>query len=277
MPREGLSETGQIIAAVATAIILALLAKYGFLPDEDDGKKESEDTGKTVINIQIGTQRIEEAARDGREFLSPAKGTPLKIDASGVKEEPFEKLNVGALPIQMRSKNLLPTLQKGIVGHPTTMFLVVVLDQHFGTQATISVWSDGFAGLRGDDYDDSGWVKLGIQEVGDLNGQMHFLVEVPVNWSAKDLSGRVRQLMVLCRTDDATKDPDPSKCESFLERARTDVASEYFLKASKPLNLFNSSTGVKQGSASLANIDKGMARMHWPAVYIPYRTGVFSS
>ena len=48
MPREGLSETGQIIAAVATAIILALLAKYGFLPDEDGGKKEGDDNGGGV-------------------------------------------------------------------------------------------------------------------------------------------------------------------------------------------------------------------------------------
>jgi hypothetical protein len=266
MPREGLSETGQIIAAVATAIILALLAKYGFLRDEDDGKKESEseDKGKTVINIQIGTQRIEEAARDGRDVLSPAKGTPLRIDASGVKEEPFEHLDVGALPIKNRRAAIMP----GIDAHrllrrpPTTMHLVVVLDSVYmthGTQAMIGVYAE--------DHDD--WHKLAVKRVGDLRKYLHFLVEVPIQWAATDASGRVRRLVVLCRTSDATIEPDNPTCLSFLHRAQVDASETYVLPANRPLTLFDVDSGNPNGSASLATITADVARLHVPAIFIP--------
>ena len=262
MPREGLSETGQIIAAVATAIILALLAKYGFLPDEDDGKKESEGTQPTVINIQIGTQRIEEAAREGRDAMTPAKGTPPREG-----DEPFEDLDVGALPIQSRVKPIMSDIGRHVVTRrpPTTMHLVVVLDKVYGTQKTISVWSYGYDGIDGD----IGWSKLGVKKIGDLNGQMHFLVEVPINWSAKDASGRVRQLMVLCRTGDATKEPDAHTCAKYLVRARVDASEKYVLKADKVLRLFDVTSGNQNGVASLATITRDTLREHVPAIYIP--------
>jgi hypothetical protein len=45
MPKEGLSETGQVVAAIATAVILAVLAKYGFAPDEGSGEGKKSEGG----------------------------------------------------------------------------------------------------------------------------------------------------------------------------------------------------------------------------------------
>ena len=267
MPREGLSETGQIIAAVATAIILALLAKYGLLPDEDGGKKEGDDNGggggngKTVINIQIGGERLEDVARAGRDAMTPHKGTPPRKDESGmhIVEEPFEDLTVGALPILNRSKPIMPNIWEHIGANPHTMPLVVLLDRVYGTQSQISVYSEGF----------DGWSRLRVMELGVYESQLHFLVDVPVKWDAKDASGRVRQLMVLCRTDDATKVPDHVTCASYLARARTDASERYFLKANKELNVFGTTKGTKFGAASLSTIDRGVASIYVPAIYIP--------
>lgn len=261
MPREGLSETGQIIAAVATAIILALLAKYGFLPDEDgDDNGGGGGNGKTVINIQIGGERLEDVARAGREAMTPHKGTPPQIDESGhIPDEPFEDLTVGALPIKNRVKPIMPNIFEHIGADPHTMPLVVLLDRVYGTQSLISVYSEGF----------DGWSRLGVKEVGVFDSQLHFLVDVPVNWDAKDASGRVRQLMVLCRTDDATKVPDHHACANYLARARADVSEEYFLNANKDVNLFGTTKGTKFGAASLSTIKRGTASLYVPAIYIP--------
>jgi len=266
MPREGLSETGQIIAAVATAIILALLAKYGLLPDEDDGKKESEDTGQTVINIQIGTQEIEKAAREGRDAMTPAKGTPPRKNASGYEliEPPFEDLDVGALPIKNRVKDIMPNIGVQIRDHVAFFPLVVVLDSVYGPQSKIGVFSDGHAGMAGD-----GWYKLDVEGLGVYGGSLHFLVAVPVNWDAKDASGRVKRLMVLSRTEDATKRPLDFTCINYLERARTEGAEKYRLEANHALHLFSRDTGRKAGSASLLGIVQSTARTHIPAIYIP--------
>ena len=266
MPREGLSETGQIIAAVATAIILALLAKYGLLPDEDDGKKESEDTGKTVINIQIGTQEIEKAAREGRDAMTPVKGTPPRKNASGYEliEEPFDKLDVGALPISRRVKNIMPNIGVQIRDHVAFFSLVVVLDSMYKSQAKIGVYSDGFAGMAGD-----GWYKLEVEGLGVFQDCLYFLVAVPVNWDAKDASGRVKRLMVLSRTEDATKAPYDFTCFEYLERARTEGTDKYRLEANVPLHLFSRDTGKRLGLASLQTIDKSTAQTHVPAIYIP--------
>jgi hypothetical protein len=270
MPREGLSETGQIIAAVATAIILALLAKYGFLPDEDDGKKESEDTGKTtVINIQIGTQEIEKAARDGRDAMTPVKGTPPRTNNSGYEliEAPFDELDVGALPIKNRAKDIMPNIGAQIRDHVAFYSLVVVLDSMYKSQAKIGVYSDGFAGLAGD-----GWSKLEVEGLGVFQDCLHFLVAVPVNWDAKDASGRVKRLVVLSRTENATKVPDSFKCINYLERARNEGTEKYRLEANHPLHLFSRDTGRRAGSASLQTIDKSTAQTHVLAIYIPRGT-----
>ena len=270
MPREGLSETGQIIAAVATAIILALLAKYGFLPDEDgDDNGGGGKNGKTVINIQIGGERLEDVARAGRDAMTPHKGTPPRIDESGVHipDEPFEDLTVGALPIKNRVKPIMPDILEHIGADPHTMPLVVLLDRVYGTQSQISVYSEGY---DSEGYD--GWSRLGVKELGVYESQLHFLVDVPVNWDAKDASGRVRQLMVLCRTDDATKVPDHVICANYLARARADASEEYFLKANKDVNLFGTTKGTKYGAASLSTIQRGVVSLYVPAIYIPKGT-----
>ena len=268
MPREGLSETGQIVAAVATAIILALLAKYGFLPDEDDGKKEGDERGTqpTVINIQIGTQRIEEAAREGRDAMTPLKSTPPRKSPLGydLVEEPFEALDVGALRIQNRNKEIMPNIENHIRPHVEIMPLVVVLDSVYGAQSKIGVYSYGYAGWAGD-----GWNKLDVEVLGVYAKSLHFLVDVPVNWDAKDASGRVKRLMVLCRTRDATKAPDQFECVNYLERARTEGSEAYRLEANHPLHLFSRDSGKKGGSASLLSIDRDTSRTHLPAIYIP--------
>ena len=267
MPREGLSETGQIIAAVATAIILALLAKYGLLPDEDEGKKDSDDTGKTVINIQIGgTQEIERTAREGRDAMTPAKGTPPRTNASGydLNDEPFDKLDVGALPIVRRAKDIKPNIGAQIRDSVGFFPLVVVLDSMYKSQAKIGVYSDGFAGMAGD-----GWYKLDVDGLGVFQDCLHFLVAVPVNWEAKDASGRVKRLMVLSRTEDATRVPYDITCINYLERARIEGTEKYRLEANVPLHLFSRDTGRKAGSASLQSIIQSTARTHVPAIFIP--------
>jgi hypothetical protein len=71
MPNQGLSETGQIIAAIATAIILALLAKFGLTPNDespqDDGGKGK---GNIVINFNANGVAEREAAQ-GKEDTRP--------------------------------------------------------------------------------------------------------------------------------------------------------------------------------------------------------------
>lgn len=280
MPREGLSETGQIIAAVATAIILALLAKYGLLPDEDGGKKEGDDNGGgggnpgTVINIQIGGERLEDVARAGREAMTPLKTTPPRVHSSGVEipEEPFEDLTVGALPIKGRRKEIMANIgalygEYNFYNESDTMRLVVVLDSIYGTRAKIGVWA--FDPARRGMLVGAGWSLLPVHRVGVFQGQLHFVVLVPVRWDAKDASGRVRELMVLCRTDDATKAPDPRKAREYVERAREDGSDAYRLQANKPLTLFDDTTGLPGAGASLMAIGRETARTHLPAIYIP--------
>ena len=214
-----------------------------------------------MINIQIGGERLEDVARAGRDAMTPHKGTPPRIDESGmhIPDEPFEDLTVGALPIKNRVKPIMQNILKHIGANPHTMPLVVLLDRVYGTQSQISVYSEGY----------DGWSRLGVKEVGVFDSQLHFLVDVPVNWDAKDASGRVRQLMVLCRTDDATKVPDHYACSSYLARARTDASEKYFLKANKDVNLFGTTKGTKYGAASLFTIQRGMVGVYVPAVYIP--------
>ena len=68
MPNQGLSETGQIIAAIATAIILALLAKFGLTPnDSEDGPKNNPNI---VINVNASGVAEREASQ-GKEDTRP--------------------------------------------------------------------------------------------------------------------------------------------------------------------------------------------------------------
>ena len=158
----------------------------------------------------------------------------------------------------------MPNIQRKIVDHVELMPLVVVLDSTYGLQSKIGVYSDGHAGKKGD-----GWSKLDVDVLGVFQDCLHFLVDVPIDWDAKDTSGRVKRLMVLCRTEDATKAPDSFTCINYLERARTEGTEKYRLEANVPLHLFSRDTGRKAGSASLQTIVKSTAQTHVPAIYIP--------
>ena len=198
--------------------------------------------------------------------MTPAKGTPPRTNASGYEliEPPFDELDVGALPITRRVKDIKPNIGAQIRDHVAFYSLVVVLDSMYKSQAQIGVYSDGFAGMAGD-----GWFKLTVEGLGVFQECLHFLVAVPVNWDAKDASGRVKRLVVLSRTENATKEPNDFTCINYLERARTEGTDKYRLEANHPLHLFSRDTGRKAGSASLQTIDKSTAQTHVPAIFIP--------
>lgn len=254
MPREGLSETGQIIAAVATAIILALLAKYGLLPDEDGGKKEDDVTvdppppgGPTTIinnNIMIGPENFQNVARLGKQATTPHKGTPPTPE-----QESFEELNIGPLPIQNRSKDIMPNVNRA-----NAMYyrLVVVLDANYGQDVRIGVY--------GYDSGDDQWFPFLVDYAGEFQDQAHFIAFTPKE------TLNLTKLVVLTRTDDALTPPDKKQALKFVSVARLDDSNrDYVLTADKPLNLFEDTTGRRaKPTTSLGR----MVPSHVPAIYI---------
>ena len=248
MPREGLSETGQIIAAVATAIILALLAKYGFLPDEDGGKKEDDPPGgpTTIINnnIMIGPENFQNVARLGKQAATPHKGIPPTPE-----QESFEGFDIGILPIQNRSKNIMSNLRRA-----NAMYyrLVVVLDAHYGQSVRIGVY--------GYDSGDHQWFPFLVDYAGEFQNQAHFIAYTPNETS------NLTKLVVLTRLDDALTPPDVKQALSFVSMARFDDSNgEYVLTADKPLHLFDDTTGTRaKQTTSLGQ----KVPNHVPAIWI---------
>ena len=247
MPREGLSETGQIIAAVATAIILALLAKYGLLPDEDGGKKEDDPPGgPTKIinnNIMIGQENFQDVARLGKQATTPHKGTPPTPE-----QEPFEELNIGPLPIQNRRQDIMPDFR---LAHAMYYRLVVVLDAHYGQKVRIGVYG----------YDSGGdqWFPFKVDYAGEFQNQAHFIAYTPKETS------NLTKLVVLTRTDDALTPPDKTKALNFVSVARFENNRDYVLTTDWPLNLFDDTTGKHaKPTTSLGQVVPN----HVPAIYI---------
>lgn len=254
MPREGLSETGQIIAAIATAIILALLAKYGLLPDEDGGKKEDDVTvdptppgGPTTIinnNIVIGRENFQNVARLGKQATTPYKGTPPTPE-----QESFDDSDIGILPIRNRNKDIMPNFRRA-----NAMYyrLVVVLDAHYGENVRIGVY--------GYDSGDDQWFPFLMDYAGQFQSQAHFIAYTPKETS--DLT----KLVVLTRTDDALKRPDVKQALNFVSMARFDDSNrEYVLTTDWPLNLFDDTTGIR---AKITTFLGHKVPNHVPAIYI---------
>jgi len=248
MPREGLSETGQIIAAVATAIILALLAKYGLLPDEDGGKKEDDPPGgpTTIINnnIMIGPENFQDVARLGKQATTPHKGTPQTPE-----QESFEELNIGPLPIQNRGKDIMSNFKRA---NPVYYRLVVVLDANYGQSVRIGVY--------GYDSGDDRWFPFLVDYAGEFQDQAHFIAYTPKETS------NLTKLVVLTRTDDAPTPPDKKQALNFVSMARFDDSNrDYVLTADRPLNLFDDKTGTRaKPTTSLGQ----KVPNHVPAIYI---------
>ena len=248
MPREGLSETGQIIAAVATAIILALLAKYGFLPDEDGEKKEDDPPGgpTTIINnnIMIGPENFQNVARLGKQATTPHKGTPPTPE-----QESFEEINIGPLPIRNRRQDIMPNFKRA---HAVYYRLVVVLDAHYGQSVRIGVY--------GYDSEDDQWFPFLVDYAGEFQNQAHFIAFTPKETS------NLTKLVVLTRLDDALTPPDVKQALSFVSMARFDDSNgEYVLTADKPLHLFDDTTGKRANqTTSLGQMVPG----HVPAIWI---------
>ena len=254
MPREGLSETGQIIAAVATAIILALLAKYGFLPDEDGEKKEDDVTvdppppGRptTIINnnITIGPEHFQDVARLGKQATTPHKGTPPTPE-----QVSFEKLDIGPLPIQNRGKDIMPNFYRVHAGYYR---LVVVLDANYGQSGRIGVY--------GYDSGDHQWFPFLVDYAGEFQNQAHFIAFTP------KITSNLTKLVVLTRLDDALTPPDVKQALSFVSMARFDDSNgEYVLTADKPLHLFDDTTGTRaKQTTSLGQ----KVPNHVPAIWI---------
>ena len=251
MPREGLSETGQIIAAVATAISLALLAKYGLLPDEDGGKKEDDDPpppgGPTTIinnNIMIGPENFQNVARLGKQATTPHKGTPPTPE-----QESLEELNIGPLPIQNRVKDIMPNFNRA---NAVYYRLVVVLDANYGQSVRI--------GVCGYDSGNDRWFSFHVDYAGEFQDQAHFIAYTPNETS------NLTKLVVLARTDDALTPPDKNQALKFVSVARLDDSNrEYVFTADRPLNLFEDTTGRRaKPTTSLGRKVLG----HVPAIYI---------
>lgn len=145
--QEGMSEVGQIVVAVLTAVAIAALTKWGIFPDEGP-----EGSGGGMPNIQInfgGTHHY------GGNDVEPLEG--------GDDEE----ILIGRMQILNKRNSIMPiprNLRNNTVGNR----IVVVLDQRWGVERKIGVVY----------YNPTyGWRMGNVQYVGE-NGSAHFVADI---------------------------------------------------------------------------------------------------
>lgn len=155
--QEGMSEVGQIVVAVLTAVAIAALTKYGFFPDEGP-----EGSGGGMPNIQInfgGTHHY------GGNTVEPLEGG----DDGEIAADDGREL-IGRMEIRNKRHSIMQ-LPARLRNNATGNRIVVVLDKNWGVDRMISIV------YFNPTY---GWRMGHTEFVGD-NGSAHFICDIAHN------------------------------------------------------------------------------------------------
>ena len=292
MPKEGLSETGQLVAAIATAVILALLAKFGLTPNESEdpgGKGNGPNDGpkwpKIIINVNPGGAAEREAAQgkaDTRPVTEPPTPVPLPPQTPVPPPPPrppppptpssptpapspprqmkrWEDLKVGSLPIRMRNGDIRANLLSN--RRANTICLAIVLDIKYGHDVKIAVWAEGLGFNSRTPYEKM-WRAIDVDRVGQDVCVAHFPM-APIKTS---------RFVVLCRTDDSRVAVEPEDAWQYCQSARLEQGDRvrYIITDKDELYLFGN-LGLRRPSMRLFDMSEDDAKASTPAIYIPLR------
>ena len=286
MPKEGLSETGQLVAAIATAVILALLAKFGLTPNESEdegGKGNGPNNGpinvpNIIINVNPNGAAEREASQgkaDARPIneppspgppplpAPPTPGLPTPAPSPVRQRKRWDDLKVGSLPIQMRQRPIMDNLMSHRRLNATTA--VIVLNQKYQVDVKIAVWASGMGFDRSKPYVND-WRIVDFAKIVPPGGvsEMHWVVHFPTT---------TKRFVVLCRTDDATEWVDDSDAYQYCAHAEKvkDGQVRYIVTDTDVLNTFDNSGNNRQKGARLSDGNVDGFEPFLPAIYIPLR------
>lgn len=247
MPTGGLSETGQVVAAIATAVILAVLAKYGLAPDEGGGDGKNV---PIVINNYVGV--AEAAAKQGKDDTQPSVETPAS--------KPYKDITTGVLPIQINGKRIASGLLE--YRKEGTICLAVTMDSAYGN-VVIAVWGKGF-GLDPKNRATEEWHEMDWEFVGGGT----WLVHIPSRWDRDGWQeGKLSGLMILCNSVDATRPVDPADAQLYCDVAT--AKREYRLNGDRTVALFDND-GNPRRDRSINHMNSADAEKYVPGIAIPY-------
>ena len=299
MPKEGLSDTGQLVVAIATAVILALLAKFGLTPNESEdegGKGNGPNNGPSngpinvpniIINVNPNGAAEREASQgkaDARPINEPpSPGPPIPPtprppplpapSTPGLPPAPlpvrqmkrWDDLKVGSLPIQMRKSPISENLMNLRRPNSNTTTVVIVLAQNYDVDVKIAVWASGMGFDPSKPYVND-WRTVDLVKVVPHAGvsEMHWVAHFPTT---------TKRFVVLCRTDDATVWVDDPDAHQYCVMARVvrDGQVRYIVTDTDELNTFDDSGNNRKKVARLSDGNVDGFEPFLPAIYIPLR------
>ena len=239
---EGMSEAGQIVVAVLTAVAIAALTKYGFFPDEGP-----EGSGGGMPNIQInfgGTHNY-----GGNEVEPLEGGGDGEIAADDGREL------IGRMEIKNK-RNQIMQLPARLRNNATGNHIVVVLDKNWGVERRIGIVY----------YNPTyGW-RMGHVEFAGENGSAHFVCDIAPNATS---------LRVLTNRDDDQYDQPVNREAAlrYLQGVVPDDTTDTFLDLTRrALYLFNTNTGQEVGlRLSFEELVNSPRSTLIPAIFCPKR------
>jgi hypothetical protein len=234
-----MSEAGQIVVAVLTAVAIAALTKYGFFPDE--GPEGS------IPNIQInfgGTHHY------GGNDVEPLEGG----DDGEIAADDGRQL-IGRMQI-LNKRNQIMQLPRHLRNNATGNRIVVVLDRSWGTDRMIGIVY----------YNPTyGW-RMGHVESAGENGSAHFVC---------DIAPHATSLRVLTNRNDDQYDQPVSRDAAlrYLQGVVPDDSTDTFLDLTRrELYLFTTDLGQEVGLRLSFEQLVNRPRPHLiPAIFCPKR------
>jgi hypothetical protein len=244
--QEGMSEVGQIVVAVLTAVAIAALTKWGIFPDE--GPEGPGGSGRGGANIHFnfgGTHHY------GGNVVEPLEGG----DDAEIAADDGRQM-IGRMEIRMRRGAIMP-LPRNHRNNATGNRIVVVLDQNWGVDRMIGLVY----------YNPTyGWRMGTVEYVGE-NGSAHFVC---------DLARDATYLRVLTNRDDDQYDQPVSEnaalryLQGIVPNDTTDTLLDLTHQA---LYLFTTDTGQRSNlSLSFEQLVNHPRPSLIPAIFCPKRT-----
>ena len=306
MPKEGLSDTGQLVVAIATAVILALLAKFGLTPNESEdegGKGNGPNNGpinvpNIIINVNPNGAAEREASQgkaDARPRneppspgppLPPTPGLPLPGPPTPrpppLPAPPTPGLPTPA-PSPVRQRKRWDDLKVGSL--PIQMRQRPIMDNLMNLRRLNSNTTTVVIVLDQSYHVD---VKIAVWASG-----MGFDPSQPYayNWRIVEQAWIVpragdsemhwvahfptttKRFVVLCRTDDATEWVDDSDAYQYCAHAEKvkDGQVRYIVTDTDELITFDNSGTNRLKGARLSDGNVDGMEPFLPAIYIPLR------
>jgi hypothetical protein len=242
---EGMSEAGQIVVAVLTAVAIAALTKYGFFPDE--GPEGS------IPNIQINF--------GGTHHYGGNTVEPLEGGGDGEIAADDGRELIGRMEIRNKRRQIMQ-LPRRLRNNANGNHIVVVLDKNWGVERMIGIV------FYNPTY---GWRMGHVEFVGGDDGSAHFFC---------DIAHDATSLRVLTNRNDDQYDQQVSREAAlrYLQGIVPNDTTDTFLDLTRrELYLFTTDTGQEAGLRLSFEQLVNRPRAHLiPAIFCPKRTVIYS-